>query len=91
MLGKYIEWSHPGATEMLERGALSVARSFIPGNKLAIDKTIEEAFMKHATPRGGGGTGAGLSGILKNQEAFQRWARTTSECRKVLSNNSEFG
>ena len=66
----------------LNGGAFSVARSFIPGNKSAIDKTIEETFMKHATPRGGGGTGAGLSGILKNQEAFQRWTRTTSERTK---------
>ena len=66
----------------LNRGAFSVARSFIPGNKSAIDKTVEETFMKHATPRGGGGTGAGLSGILKNQEAFQRWTRTTSERTK---------
>ena len=67
---------------MLERGAFSVARSFIPGNNSAIDKTIEETFMKHATPRGGGGTGAGLSGILKIHEAFQRWTRTTSERTK---------
>ena len=67
---------------MLKRGAFSVARSFIPGNTSAIDKTIDETFMKHATPRGGGGTGAGLSGILKNQEAFQRWTRTTSESTK---------
>ena len=27
--------------------------------------------MKHSTLRGAGGTGAGLSGILKNQEAYQ--------------------
>ena len=67
---------------MLERGAFGAARSFIPGNKSVIDKTIEEALMKHATPRGGGGTGAGLSGILKNLEAFQRWTRTTSERTK---------
>ena len=26
-----IEESHPGATELLERGAISVARSFLPG------------------------------------------------------------
>ena len=67
---------------MLQRGAFSVARSFIPGNRSAVDKTIEETFMKHAKSRGGGGTGAGLSGILKNQEAYQRWTRTTSERTK---------
>ena len=68
-----IKCSHPGATEMLERGAFSAATSFIPGNRSAVDKTIEETFMKHAKSRGGGGTGAGLLGILKNQEAYQRW------------------
>ena len=66
-----IECSHPCATEMLEQEAFSVARSFIPGNRSAVDKTIEETFMKHARSSGGGGTGAGLSGILKNQEAYQ--------------------
>ena len=34
-----IECCHPGATEMLEGGAFSVARSFTPGNRSAIDKT----------------------------------------------------
>ena len=38
--------------------------------------------MKHANSRGGGGTGAGLSGILKNQEAHQWWTRTMSELKK---------
>ena len=38
--------------------------------------------MKHTKSRGGGGTGAGLSGILKNQEAYQRWTRTMSEHTK---------
>lgn len=27
-----IEISHPGATELMKRGAISVAHSFIPGN-----------------------------------------------------------
>ena len=66
-----IECSRPGATEMLERGAFSVSRPFTPGNRSAVDKTIEETFMKHAKSRGGGETGAGLSGILKNQEAYR--------------------
>ena len=38
--------------------------------------------MKHAKSRGGGRAGAGLSGILKNQDAYQRWTRTTSERTK---------
>ena len=77
-----IECSHPGATEMLEWGALSVATSFTPGNRSAVDKTTEETFMKNAKSRGGGGTSAGLSGVLKNQEAYQRWTRTMSEHTK---------
>ena len=40
-----IEKTHPGATELLKFGAISVARSFIPANKCAVDKTIEETFM----------------------------------------------
>ena len=38
--------------------------------------------MKHAKSRGGSGTGAGLSGTFKNQEAYQRWTRTASEGTK---------
>ena len=77
-----IECSHSGATEMLEQVAFSVARSFILVNRSAVDKTIEETFTKHAKYKGGGGTGAGLPGIFKNQESYQRWTRTTSECTK---------
>ena len=73
-----IETSHPGATELLKRGAMSVARSFIPGNRCAVDKTMEETFVRHAKSRGGaGGTGAGVTGVLTNQDAYQRWVRTT--------------
>ena len=43
-----IESSHPNTTEMLERGAFSAARSFIPGKRSAVDKTIKETFVKHA-------------------------------------------
>ena len=35
-----------GTEELLRRGAFSVARSFIPRNMCAIDKTIEETFEK---------------------------------------------
>ena len=75
-----IEESHPGATELLKGGAISVARSMIPGNRCAVDKTIEETFMKHAKSHGGsGGCGAGLTGILTNFDAYQRWVKTTHE------------
>ena len=56
-------------------GTFSVARSMIPGNRCAVDKTMEETFMKHAKSKGG----AGLCGLLKNFDAYQRWVRTTPE------------
>ena len=75
-----IEETHPGATDLLKLGAISVARSYVPGNLCAVDKTIEETFMRHAKSHGGaGGRGAGVSGILTNYEAYRRWARTTHE------------
>ena len=68
-----LDESHPGATELLQRGAISVARSFIPGNRCAVDKTMEETFMKHAKSRSGaGGSGTGISGIAGNYDAYQR-------------------
>jgi len=73
-----IEIAHPGATELMKRGAISVAHSFIPGNRCAVDKTMEETFMRHAKSHGGaGGSSAGVSGILTNYDAYQRWVRTT--------------
>ena len=81
-----IELTHPGSSELLKRGAISVARSFIPGNRCAVDKTIEETIMKHAKSRGGaGGAGVGLSGILTNYDAYQRWAKTAHERAKYVS------
>ena len=66
-----VEETHPGATRLLENGAFSVARSFIPGNRCAVDKTMEETFIKHSKCRGGsGGAGAGLSGLVNNPDAF---------------------
>ena len=35
--------------------------------------------MKHTKLRGRGGTGAGLSRILKNQEAYQRYVDTSNK------------
>ena len=66
------EESHPGATELLEQGAMSVARSFIPGCRNAVDKTIEETIRKHATSHGGaGGSGTGISGLLRDTDAMR--------------------
>ncbi len=75
-----VEETHPGATQLLKGGAFSVARSLIPGNRCAVDKTIEETFMKHAKSHGGaGGCGAGLTGLVNNYNSYQRWVRTTHE------------
>ena len=75
-----IEQTHPGARTLLEKGAFSVARSFIPGNRCPVDKTIEETFMKHLKSHGGtGGCGAGLSGLVNDYKAYQRWVKTAHE------------
>ncbi|KAL2089326.1 hypothetical protein ACEWY4_014014 [Coilia grayii] len=70
-----IDYSHAGASDLIRLGTFSVARSFISGNRCATDKTMEETFMRHAKSHGG--TGEGLSGILTNYKAYQRWVRTT--------------
>ena len=43
-----IETSHPGAEELLKKGGIAVARSLS-----AVDKTMEETFMRFATSVGG--------------------------------------
>jgi hypothetical protein len=43
-------------------------------------KTIEESFMKHSKSHGGAGGGsAGLSDLLSNYDAYQRWVRGAHE------------
>ena len=80
-----LDETHPGASELLKRGAISVARSFIPRNICALDKTVEETFMKHAKSRSGaGGSGTGISGIAGNYDAYQRWVRTIHERSKYV-------
>ena len=72
-----IEISHPGATDLLKRGAINLARFFVPGNRCSVDKTIEETFMKHSKSHGGGS--AGLFGLLSNYDAYQRWVGADHE------------
>ena len=79
-----IELSHPKAIDQIKLGVISVARSFIPGNRCAVDRTIEETFMKHAKSRGGSGGFSGISGISQNYSAYQRWVRSTHERTKYL-------
>ncbi|GFS04691.1 hypothetical protein ElyMa_006501900 [Elysia marginata] len=40
-----IDRTHPGAMELLKKGAISVARSMVLGNRCQVDKTFEETFM----------------------------------------------
>ena len=47
-----IEMTHPGAKELLTKGGIAVARSLIPGALSAVDKTMEETFMKFAKSSG---------------------------------------
>ena len=71
-----LDESHPGALELVKSGAFSVARSFVPGNRTDVDKTMEETFMRHAKSHGGS-AGSGVTGLLTNFNAYQRWARST--------------
>ena len=80
-----IEETHPGATDLLKMGAISVARSFEPGSQCPVDKTIEEIFMRHAKSRAGPGSrGADVYGLLQNYEAYRRLARTAHERSKYV-------
>lgn len=47
-----IEKTHPGAKDLLSKGAIAVARSTIPGALSAVDKTMEETFMRFAKSSG---------------------------------------
>ena len=76
-----IDDNHPGASELLKAGAISVARSLVLSSHSAADKTIGETFMKQAKFHSGlGGCGASCSTptqttqtrILTNFSAYQR-------------------
>ena len=70
-----IETSHPGAIQLLKLGAFSVARSFCPGNRAAVDKTMEETFMHHAKSDR---MGSGITGIYMNYGSYQCWIRSAN-------------
>ena len=67
-----IDKTHPGAKELLEKGAIAVARSLIPGALSAVDKTMEEGFMKFAKSAGG------LSELFHMAGAYEKFCHTTS-------------
>ena len=43
-----IDKTHPGAKDLLSKGAIAVARFMIPGALSAVDKTMKETFMRFA-------------------------------------------
>ena len=47
-----IDKSNPGAKELLMKGGIAVARSLKPGALSAVDKTMEETFMKFSKSAG---------------------------------------
>ena len=59
--------------EVTDNGALGCTRSLIPDSLRAVDKTMEETFMKFAKGSGG------LLQIFELYGTYQRWCRTTSE------------
>ena len=79
-----IDETHPGALDLLKQGAFSVARSFVPGCRTDVDKTMEETFMKQAKSHSGA-AGAGVTGIARDYQTYQRWIQTTHERSKYLS------
>ena len=64
---------------------MSVARSFILGNKCAVDKTMEETFMRHATSVGG------AVGLLTDYNAYQRFVRCTHARSQYASVYGKYG
>ncbi len=63
-----IDKIHPGACELLQIGAFSVAHSLVPGCHTDVDKTMEETFMKNSKSHGGVSC-AGISEITCNHAA----------------------
>ena len=47
-----IDKSRPGAKEPLMKRGIAIARSLIPGALSAVDKTMEETFMKFSKSAG---------------------------------------
>ena len=47
-----LEKTHPLAKDLLTKGAIAVAQSMVPGALSAVDKTMEETFMRFAKSSG---------------------------------------
>ena len=62
-----LEFTHPGAMEFIDNDTLGCARSLIPDSLCAVNKTMEETFMRFAKGSGG------LLGIFEQYGAYQLW------------------
>ena len=67
-----LELTHPGAMELIDAGAISVARSRISGTREATDRVMEETFMRSSHGKGG------YFGIYQNPAADLKWNRTST-------------
>ena len=47
-----LEMTHPGATDLVDKGVLGAAHSMIPASLSDVDRTMEETFMKFAKGSG---------------------------------------
>ena len=47
-----LEFAHLGATDLIDKGVIGAVRSMIPGSLSAVDRTMEETFMKFAKGSG---------------------------------------
>ena len=47
-----LELTHPGVTDLIDKGVIGAAHSMIHGSLSAVDRTMEETFMKFAEGSG---------------------------------------
>jgi len=67
-----IDDTHLGALDLLKREAIGVACSMISGSRENSDRTIEETNVRDSKAHSGA-SGKGISGIIRNYAAYQRW------------------
>ena len=67
-----IDEIHPGAKELPQEGGISAACSLLLGALGAVNKMMEQTFIKFAMSAGA------FSGIFHKFGAYERWCRATS-------------
>ena len=65
-----LQVAHPGADDILRKGALSVSRLNVPGSCNPIDMTIEQMINHHVKSAGG------IVAFSRNIPAYRRWCVT---------------